>query len=69
MSKHPNHRRGEPRSQDNGSTFEGDPNDGGKRVRIGRRKAKRTAARSERRTGVRSKKIHRAGRPKPRPEE
>ena len=69
MSTKPNHRRGTPRLQDHGSTWEGEPNDGGARVRMGRRRWKRAANRTERRTGQRSKKMHRPGRPQPRPEE
>ncbi len=51
MSTKPNHRRGEGRKQDNGSTYEGDPNDGGGGVRRARRNWKRIHARHERRTG------------------
>lgn len=61
MSKHPNHRRGEPRSQDNGSTWEGDPNDGGRGVRRARKSWRALTRRSERRTGEPSPKTRHMG--------
>ena len=57
MSTKPTHRRGEGRKQDHGSTWEGDPNDGGEGVRVARRWWQRLAARSERRTGKTSSKF------------
>jgi hypothetical protein len=57
MSTKPNHRRGEGRRQDNGSTWEGEPNDGGG-VRRARRAWRRLRARAERRTGKNSGKFH-----------
>lgn len=70
MSKHPNHRRGERRRTDNGSTHEGDPNDGGRGIRRARRSWKRIGAREERRNGQRRRAWYMTGgggRPKPRP--
>jgi len=73
VSTKPNHRRGEPRRQDHGPTWEGKEPDGdAPHVARARRGWKRTAARSERRTGQRSPKVwpvHLRGKPRPRPEE
>jgi hypothetical protein len=76
MSQKPNHRRGEKRHQDNGPTWEGGPPNSGTNsthVARARKKWKRRANRSLRRTGtVTPKFISMAGssarRPKPRPE-
>jgi len=67
MSTKPNHRRGEGRKQDHGSTWEGEPNDGGEGVRKGRMKWRRLRSRAERRTGKNSVKFF--GGPRVRPEE
>jgi hypothetical protein len=71
MSKHPNHRRGEKREQDNGPTFESHTPSAGcnsTHVARSRKKWKRRAARSERRTGTMTPKVHRpligGGRPR-----
>lgn len=58
MSTKPNHRRGEGRKQDSGSSWEGEPNDGGAGIRTARRTWRRLLARSERRTGKSSAKFH-----------
>ena len=61
MSSHPNHRRGEPRRQDNGPSYESHTPAAGcnsTHVARSRKKWKRRAARSERRNGVTTKKWH-----------
>jgi hypothetical protein len=58
MSQRPNHRRGEDRHQDNGPTWEGGPPNSGcnsTHVARSRKKWKRIANRTERRTGETSK--------------
>jgi hypothetical protein len=67
MSTKPNHRRGEGRKQDHGSSWEGAPNDGGKGILKGRLKWKRLRTRAERRTGTTGIKI--MGSPRQRPDE
>jgi hypothetical protein len=67
MSTKPNHRRGEGRKQDHGSSWEGRPNAGGEGVRKGRAKWRRLRARSERHTGKTSRKF--MGGPRTRPDE
>lgn len=60
MSTKPNHRRGEDRKQDNGPTFESPTPAAGcnsTHVARSRRKWKRRAARSERRTGQVTSKV------------
>jgi hypothetical protein len=66
MSTKPNHRRGEGRKQDNGSRWEGEPNDGGEGIRKARRQWRRLRARAERRTGKTGSKFQ--GGPRMRPE-
>lgn len=66
MSTKPNHRRGEGRKQDNGSRWEGEPNDGGEGIRNARRGWRRLRARAERRTGQTSPKF--LGSPRVRPD-
>ncbi len=69
MSNHPNHRRGEARRQDNGPRWENVNPTGQHGVALGRSAWKRIGARSERRTGERSKAFYiNGGRPSPRPE-
>jgi len=69
MTTRPNHRRGTGRSQDNGSTWEGEPNDGGKGVRNGRKNWRTIGRRAERRTGKTSSKVFSSGRPRDLPDE
>lgn len=55
MSQKPNHRRGEPRHQDNGPTYENPtPNSGCNSTHVARSRAKwkRRIAKAERRTGA-----------------
>jgi hypothetical protein len=66
VSTKPNHRRGESRKQDNGSRWEGEPNDGGAGVREARRNWRRLRARAERHTGKTSGKFF--GSPRVRPD-
>ena len=69
VSTKPNHRRGEGRKQDSGSTWEGEPNDGGEGIRNARRNWRRLRARAERRTGKTSVKFFGAPRVRPSCEE
>jgi hypothetical protein len=68
MSQKPNPRRGERRHQDNGPTYESHtPNAGSNATHVARsrKKWKRRAARSERRTGATTPKFHGTKRVRP----
>jgi hypothetical protein len=68
MSQKPNPRRGEKRRQDNGPTWEGGPPGSGcnsTHVARSRKKWKRRAARSERRTGATTPKYYGSRRKRP----